>query len=234
MNTVVLVANGLAGPVADFEGVRTRLLGIAYHIIGRVTDAEDVVQDAWVRWQTADHTQVRSPAAFLTTITRRLALNAATSAYARREVSAGGWLPDAGIATDDPAREAERGEALEDAVQFLMERLSPPEFAVYVLHEAFDYPFREIAGVLGLSEANARQLASRARTHLGQRSVEPVDPADRDRLLGALADATRTGETARLLSTCRRYAARSQISHVSRGGAAPADMGFRYATGPGR
>jgi RNA polymerase sigma-70 factor, ECF subfamily len=186
--------------LVEFESVRSRLLGIAYHIVGRTSDAEDVVQDAWVRWQTADRAAVRSPIAYLMTITRRLALNSATSAYARREVCVGGQLPDYEVATDDPAREAERGETLEVAVQLLMERLSPAELAVYVLHEAFAYPFREIAETLRLGEANARQLAGRARRHLGEMRHNPVDPAERDGLLRALLHAARSGDMRGLAS----------------------------------
>jgi RNA polymerase sigma-70 factor (ECF subfamily) len=182
-----------------FESVRPRLFGIAYQMLGRAADAEDVVQDVWVRWQGADRALVRDPVAFLVTITTRVSLNAATSACARREVSAGKWLPEFHLASVDPAREAERGEALEVAVRLLMERLSPVERAVYVLHEAFDYPFREIAEVLELSEANARQLARRARTHLAEQRHNPVDPAERDGLLRAFLDAARIGDTGRLI-----------------------------------
>jgi len=185
--------------VADFESLRSRLFGIAYRVLARAADAEDVVQDVWVRWQGADRGLVRDPIAYLTTITTRVALNAATSARARREVSAGGWLPELDLEPADPAREAERGEALEVAVQVLMERLSSTERAVYVLHEAFGYPFREIAEVLGLSTANARQLASRAGKRLAGRERRPVDPAERDQLLAALRDATRFGDMGGLL-----------------------------------
>ena len=196
-----------------FESVRSRLFGIAYQMLGRAADAEDVVQDVWVRWQGADRARVRDPVAFLVTITTRVALNAATSACARREVSAGGWLPEFDLASVDPAREAERGEALEVAVQLLMERLSPVERAVYLLHEAFDYSFREIAEVLELSEANARQLARRARKHLAEQRHNPVDPAERDGLRRAFLDAARLGDMARLvdlLSTCCHLSVRPQ------------------------
>ena len=182
-----------------FERVRSRLFGIAYRMLGRAADAEDVVQDVWVRWHGADRARVRDPVAFLVTITTRVALNAATSARARREVSAGARLPESDRASVDPAREAERGAALENAVQLLMERLSPVERAVYLLHEAFDYPFREIAEVLQLSDANARQLARRARQHLADHRHHPVDPAERDGLLRAFLDAARLGDTARLI-----------------------------------
>lgn len=184
---------------ADFESVRPRLFGIAYQMLGRAADAEDVVQDVWVRWQGADRARVQDRVAFVVTITTRVALNAATSARARREVSVGGWRPERDLASVDPALEAERGEALEFAVQLLMERLSPVERAVYVLREAFDYPFREIAEVLELSEVNARQLACRARKHLAEQRHNPVDPAERDGLLEAFIDAARAGDMARLI-----------------------------------
>lgn len=184
---------------ADFESLRTRLFGIAYQVLGRAADAEDVVQDVWVRWQRADRAQVRDRVAFLVTITTRVALNAVTSAHARREVSVGGWAPKHDLASLDPALEAERGEAVELAVQLLMERLSPVERAVYVLREAFDYPFREIAEVLELSEANARQLARRARKHLARQPHNPVDPAERDELFAAFLGAARAGDMARLV-----------------------------------
>ena len=188
-----------AEAAANFESVRPRLFGIAYQILGGAADAEDVVQDVWVRWQGADRARVNDRVAFLVTITTRVALNAATSARARREVSAGAWLPERDFASDDPAVRAERSEALELGVQLLIKRLSPVERAVYVLREAFDYPFREIAEVLDLSEANARQLARRARKHLAEQRDNPVDPTERDRLLGAFFDAARAGDMARLI-----------------------------------
>lgn len=184
---------------ADFESVRSRLFGIAYQMLGRAADAEDVVQDVWLRWQGADRARVRDRVAFLVTITTRVALNAATSAHARREVSVVGWLLERDLAAVDPAREAERGEELEFAVRLLMERLSPVERAVYVLREAFEYPFREIAEVLDLSEVNARQLARRARRHLAEQRYNPVDSAEREVLLDAFLDAARAGDMARLI-----------------------------------
>lgn len=190
-----------SGPeaAADFESVRSLLIRIARRTLGRADGAEDVVQDVWVRWQGADRARVRDRVAFLVTITTRVALNVATSARARREVSAGVWSPERDLAFVDPAREAERGEALEFAVRLLMERLSPVERAVYVLREAFEYPFREVADMLGLSEANARQLAVRARRHLAEQGHNPVDSAERDGLLEAFLDAARAGDMTRLI-----------------------------------
>jgi RNA polymerase sigma factor (sigma-70 family) len=210
-----------ADGAADFESVRSRLFGIAYQMLGRAADAEDVVQDVWVRWQGADRKQVRDPVAFLVTVTTRAALNAATSARARREITVGGGLPERSVASLDPALGAERTEALELAVQLLVERLSPVERAVYVLREAFDYPFLNIAETLDISEANARQLARRARKHVAGTRRNEIDPAERDGLLDAFLDAARVGAMARLVGllsdavvrsgTCARIGTRAPV-----------------------
>jgi RNA polymerase sigma factor (sigma-70 family) len=188
-----------AEAAADFESVRSRLFGIAYRMLGRAADAEDVVQDVWIRWQRADRARVRDRVAFLATVTTRVALNAATSAHVRREVSVGVGLAERDYVAADPAVEAVRGEELGLAVHLLIERLSPVECAVYVLREAFDYSFRDIAEVLELSEANSRQLARRARGHLAEQRDNPVDPARRNVLLKAFVDAARAGDMARLI-----------------------------------
>ncbi|MDG4828126.1 RNA polymerase sigma-70 factor [Solwaraspora sp. WMMD1047] len=215
---------GLAG----FTSVRPRLFGIAYRMLGSVAEAEDIVQDAWVRWQQADRSAVRNPAAFLTTTTTRLAINAATSARVRRETYPGPWLPEPIDTTADPTLGAERAEALDLAVLLLLERLAPTERAAYVLHEAFDYPYRQIAEVLDTSEANARQLASRARRHLAAERSAPVDRAEHRRLVEAFLAAARGGDLAafeRLLTAevvarsdggGRVHAARKELHGVSR------------------
>ncbi len=177
-----------------FETVRPRLFGIAYRMMGTVSEAEDLVQEAWLRWQGADRGEVREPAAFLATTVTRLALNELESARARREQYVGPWLPEPVDTSADPALGAERAEALSFAVLMLLERLSPAERAAYVLHEAFDYPYRRIAEVLETSEANARQLASRARAHLARGRAASVTPAERERLLGAFLAAAQTGD----------------------------------------
>jgi RNA polymerase sigma factor (sigma-70 family) len=197
----------------QFQSVRARLFGIAYHTLGRASDAEDVLQEAWVCWQRTDRTQVRDSVAFLVTITRRVALNAVMSAHARREVSVGDRLPERTRASVDPALEAERGEAIAGAAQLLLERLSPAERAVYVLREAFEYPFRQIADVLGLSEANVRQLACRARKHLAGQRHRPAGPAERDRLRDAFLNAARAGDMAGL--TCLLIGDSANSSTVS-------------------
>jgi len=189
----------VAEAVADFESVRPRLFGIAYRMLGGVADAEDIVQEVWLRWQTADRAGVRDRVGFLVTITTRLALNAATSARARREVSVGRWLPECvSDAAEEPSSRAEQIEALELAVRLLLERLSPIERAVYILREAFGYPFCEIAATLVIGESNARQLARRARMHLAEQRRTAVDPEERGRLLATFIIAAQVGDMARL------------------------------------
>ncbi|GAB3893301.1 RNA polymerase sigma-70 factor [Kibdelosporangium lantanae] len=182
----------------EFDRARPRLFGIAYRMLGSVADAEDVVQEAWLRWHRTDPGTVRNPTAFLSTTTTRLAINAATSARSRREVYVGPWLPEPVDTRDDPALGAEQAEALDVAVLLLLERLAPRERAAYILREAFDYPFREIAEILGTSELNARQLARRARTHLEGERHQPVDPAEHRRLLAAFMAAAQSGDLAGL------------------------------------
>ncbi|MRH92154.1 sigma-70 family RNA polymerase sigma factor [Nocardia sp. SYP-A9097] len=187
-----------AGYLLDFQGVRPRLFGIAYRILGRAADAEDVVQDVWLRWQRTDRALVRDRIAFLATITTRLTLNVAGSARARREIPVDHWLPGQVHTSEDPALRIERSADLEHAVLLLLQRLSPTERAVFVLREAFDYPFRDIAQRLGISEANARQLGRRARAHLTESRYEPVHRESRDRLLRAFLDAAQDGAVAHL------------------------------------
>ena len=155
---------------ATFEAVRPRLFGVAYRILGGAAEAEDVVQDTWIRWHGADRREVRNAAAFLATASTRLAINVVDSARARHEAAGGAWLPEPIDLTADPTVGVERDEALELAVRTLSEKLSPTERAVFVLREAFDYPYRQIADILGLSEANARQLLVRARARLVERA----------------------------------------------------------------
>jgi RNA polymerase sigma factor (sigma-70 family) len=198
--TLVSPGSGIQEAVRGFEDVRKRLFGIAYQMLGRAADAEDVVQDVWVRWQGADRDRVRDPVAFLVTVTTRIALNAATSTRTRREVSVGEGLPQRDSTAVNPEVEAERSEALELAIGLLLQRLSPVERAVYILREAFDYPFRDIAGALKINEANARQVARRARLHLAEHQHEPVHPIERDDFLQTFLQATRAGDIAGLVN----------------------------------
>ena len=182
----------------DFQAVRPRLFGIAYRMLGTATEADDVVQDAWLRWQGTDRSVVREPAAFLATTVTRLAMNALDSARFRREAYVGPWLPEPVATEGDPTLGAERAEAMSMAVLLLLERLTPAERAAFVLHEAFDYPFRQVAEVLEITEANARQLASRARAHLDRERAAAVSQAEQHRLLAAFVAAAQNGDLAAL------------------------------------
>ncbi|HEY7045641.1 MAG TPA: RNA polymerase sigma-70 factor [Jatrophihabitantaceae bacterium] len=207
--------NDLEQAVAVFAELRPRLFGIAYRMLGSVTEAEDLVQDVWLRWQGADRSSVLNPAAFLATTTTRLAINATQSARARRETYVGPWLPEPVDTSADPHLGAERAEALEFAVLLLMERLTPNERAAYVLREAFDYPYGQIADILQLSEPAVRQLVSRARKHVAAERRAPVAEAEQRKLLTAFVAAARAGDFAALEGM---FAA--DVTSVSDGGGA--------------
>jgi RNA polymerase sigma-70 factor (TIGR02957 family) len=191
-------AADLDDAATQFAAVRGRLFGIAYRMLGSATEAEDVLQETWLRWQGYDRSAVRDSAAFLATTTTRLAINVATSARARRETYVGPWLPEPVDTSADPALGAERAEALELAVLVLLEKLTPTERAAYVLREAFGYPYREIADILGLQEAASRQLVTRARKHLREERRASVTSLEQRRLLKAFLAAARSGDVAAL------------------------------------
>ncbi|HVT98053.1 MAG TPA: RNA polymerase sigma-70 factor [Acidobacteriaceae bacterium] len=191
---------GHIDPLQDFLRIRPRLFGIAYRMLGSAAEAEDVVQDVWLRWQASDRSAILDPPAFLTTATTRLAINVAQSARARRETYIGPWLPEPVDTGSDPLLGAVRGEALQFAVLLLLEKLSPAERAAYILREAFDYPYREIAGILQLEEANTRQLVTRARQHIAEGRRAPVRSAEQRQLLEAFIGAARSGDLAALES----------------------------------
>ncbi|WP_244230530.1 RNA polymerase sigma-70 factor [Rathayibacter sp. VKM Ac-2762] len=180
--------------VASFMGARPRMFGIAYRMLGSVSQAEDVLQEVWIRWQGTDTDAIREPVAFLTTATTRIAINVLQSARHRRETYIGPWLPEPVDTSSDPALGAERGEALEMAVLLLLEKLTPTERAAYVLREAFDYPYDRIADIVRISPAGARQLVSRARKHLGEERSRSVPDQQRRRLLDAFVSAARRGD----------------------------------------
>lgn len=181
-----------------FLDARPRLFGLAYRMLGSAAEAEDVVQDVWIRWQTTDRRLVRNPTAFLVTTATRLAINVLRSARTRRETYVGPWLPEPVDTTADPGLGAERGEALNFAVLLLLETLSPNERGAYVLREAFNYPYREIAGILRIEEANARQLVTRARSRVSAGRRSPASRPEQRRLLEAFIAAARAGDVAGL------------------------------------
>ncbi|KOX34233.1 RNA polymerase sigma24 factor [Saccharothrix sp. NRRL B-16348] len=175
-------------------GVRPRLFGIAYRMLSSATEAEDLVQEVWLRWQTCDRSVVVNPAAFLATTATRLAINALQSARVRRETYVGPWLPEPVDTSADPYLGAERGEALEFAALMLMEKLSPNERAAYVLREAFDYSYAQIAEILQSTEPAVRQLVSRARKHMAGERRTPATAAAQRELLTTFITAARTGD----------------------------------------
>ncbi|GAA3529277.1 RNA polymerase sigma-70 factor [Amycolatopsis ultiminotia] len=206
---------GLDEAATVFAQVRPRLFGIAYRMLGSATDAEDLLQDVWLRWQTCDRSVVGNPGAYLATTTTRLAINAGQTARVRHETYAGPWLPEPVDTSADPQLGAERAAALEVAVLFLLEKLPPTERAAYVLREAFDYPYRQIADIVQTSEVSARQLVSRARKHLAAERRTPAEPPEHRRLLSAFVTAARTGD----LATLEQLLADDVVSYSDGGGA---------------
>ncbi|GAA2559367.1 RNA polymerase sigma-70 factor [Winogradskya consettensis] len=211
-----------------FMDVRPRLFGIAYRMLGSAGEAEDLVQDVWLRWQATDRGVVRNPGAFLATTTTRLAINELQSARARRETYIGPWLPEPVDTSADPFLGAERGEALELAVLMLMEKLTPHERAAYVLREAFDYPYPQIAEIVQSTEPAVRQLVSRARKHVaGERKIPVPEQAQRQ-LLVTFLEAARGGD---LEALEKLFAA--DVASVSDGNGAR-QISRRIVTGAGR
>jgi RNA polymerase sigma-70 factor, ECF subfamily len=167
-----------------FEDLRPLMFSIAYRMLGSVADAEDIVQEAFLRYHraVAGGSQIESPKAFLSSVTTRLSIDQLRSARSRREAYVGPWLPEpvltgsvlsgpvvaGGWAGPDPAARAEEADSLSMAFLLLLERLSPTERAVFLLHDVFDYGYGEIAGIVGKTEDNCRQLARRARQHVAE------------------------------------------------------------------
>src|SRR3954447_5772818 len=193
-NAGPLGVEDLEDATAVFMNLRPRLFGIAYRMLSSATEAEDLVQEVWLRWQRYDRSTVDNPAAFLATTTTRLALNALQSARMRRETYVGPWLPEPVDTSADPFLGAERGEALELAVLMLMEKLTANERAAYVLREAFDYPYAQIADILQSTEPAVRQLVSRARKHVTGERRTPVSTDAQRELLTSFVAAARDGD----------------------------------------
>ena len=198
-------------PALSFEPHRRRLLGLAYRMLGSLAEAEDAVQDAYLRWHAVDRDHVTDPRAFLTTATTRICLDVSRSARVRREKYVGPWLPEPVVDTKAlaPDAQTELAEDLSIALLLALDRLSPLERAAFLLHDVFDCSFSEVARALDRSEAACRQLASRARTHV--REARPRDESvARDRtddattrhqeLVLAFVDAARSGDLDALMS----------------------------------
>ena len=180
--------------LSAFCPVRARLFGIAYRMLGSAAEADDIVQEVWLRWQSTNRSVVENPHAFLATTTTRLCINFAHSAHTRREIYNDAWLSEPVDTSTNPALGAERGEELKLAVLLLLERLSPTERAAYVLREAFDYSYRQIADILNIEEGNTRQLVSRARKHIADGRRASVSSNERRRFLEAFVGAVQKGD----------------------------------------
>ncbi|GGW15254.1 RNA polymerase sigma-70 factor [Streptomyces globisporus] len=189
-----------------FEEHRPVLTGVAYRMLGRVADAEDVVQEAWLRWSAAAREDVREPRAFLVRITTRLAIDRLRHLQSRLETYPGTWLPepvvtDFGPTPPDTAERAVLADSVSLAVLVVLESLSPLERAVFVLREAFGFPYAEIAAALDRTEAAVRQLAGRARRHVEERKPRyDVDPAERRDLTERFLAAASGGGIEQLLA----------------------------------
>lgn len=183
-------------PVSTFETQRPRLLRLAYRMLGSHAEAEDMVQETWLRWQSGNHGVIAEPAAWLTRVVSRLCLDQMKSARARRETYPGTWLPEPLIEEPD---EALRPDNLTLSLMLALERLSPLERAAFLLHDVFGQPMDEVAGTIGRSPATTRQLAARARAHVRiDRPRYNVPRETGEELARAFFDACKTGDAAAL------------------------------------
>ena len=208
-----------------FERERKRLTGVAYRMLGRWSEAEDAVQDAYLRWQAADHAAIETPAAWLTTVTVRLCLDRIRRAKASREVYVGPWLPEPILTMEGgERREAEMESFADDlslGLMVVLERLGPEERAAFILREAFDSSYAEIAAALGKNEAAVRQLVSRARERVrAERPRFRAAPDAHQRLMNEFLSAVAANDTSRLVAMMT-----SDVRFVSDGGGkAPAAL----------
>ncbi|MEU0388610.1 RNA polymerase sigma-70 factor [Streptomyces chartreusis] len=208
--------------VERFEAARPRLEAIAYRLLGSASEAEDAVQETFLRWQATDVDRIEVPEAWLTKVLTNLCLNQLTSARARRETYVGQWLPEPVLAGDPmlgPADTAEQRESVSYAVMAVLERLSPSERAVYVLREAFDYPHRDIAEILDITEAASQQILHRAKKHVAQgKARTEVDEAAARRIVDEFLAAATSGRTEPLV----RLLTQDAIAVGDGGGKVPA------------
>ncbi|MBF9128227.1 sigma-70 family RNA polymerase sigma factor [Plantactinospora sp. S1510] len=190
--------------VQRFEANRHRLASLAYRLLGSAADAEDAVQDTFLRWYAADREHIEVPEAWLTKVVTNLSLDRLRSAMMRRERAAGDWLPEPLLDGDPmlgPADTVEQRESVTLAVLTLLERLSPVERAVYVLREAFSYSHAEIAEILDITESASQQHVHRARRRVAAERVVPdIDPASARRIVEAFVDAAASGRVERLVA----------------------------------
>ncbi|MFI9543688.1 sigma-70 family RNA polymerase sigma factor [Streptomyces sp. NPDC052016] len=236
-----------------FEASRGRLASLAYRLLGSAADAEDAVQDTFLRWQAADRERIEVPEAWLTKVVTNLCLDRLRSAQARHERAAGAWLPEPLLEGDPmlgPADTFEQRESVSLAVLTLMERLSPVERAAYVLREAFSYGHAEIAGILDITESASQQHVHRARIRVAaeRRRGGEVDPASARRIVEEFLAAATSGRTERLVALLTddatavsdgaglarrllRYTTRERIASYVRAGFKPTPAKRRLAGG---
>lgn len=188
--------------LVSFEEYRPRLLGLAYRMLGSAADAEDVVQEAFLRWHGADRESIEVPAAWLTKVVTNLGINRLTSARVQRESYSGPWLPEPVLTAEGalgPLETTEQRESVSLGLLVLLERLTPPERAVFVLREAFGHSHAEIADVLGITEEHSRQLLRRARRHVDKgRRRFAADAREHRRIVEQFLAAVSSGEAAAL------------------------------------
>jgi RNA polymerase sigma-70 factor (TIGR02957 family) len=183
-----------------FDEYRQLLFAVAYRLLGSVSEAEDVVQDTWLRWSAEDRSGVGNPRAFLATTATRLALNRVSSARARHEQYVGPWLPEPLVTAPDVAEDAVLAESVSTAMLLVLETLSPLERAVFVLRDVFDFEYAEVAQAVGRSEAAVRQLAHRARRHvLARRPRFDTDREQQRRVTERFLAAAADGDIAKLM-----------------------------------
>ncbi|MFH9728205.1 sigma-70 family RNA polymerase sigma factor [Streptomyces sp. NPDC017254] len=236
-----------------FEASRGRLASLAYRLLGSAADAEDAVQDTFLRWQAADRARVEVPEAWLTKVVTNLCLDRLRSAQARHERASGAWLPEPLLEGDPmlgPADTFEQRESVSLAVLTLMERLSPVERAVYVLREAFSYSHVEIAGILGITESASQQHVHRSRKRVAaeRRRGGEADPASARRVVEEFLAAATSGRTERLVALLTddvtavsdgaglarrllRYTTRERVASYVRAGFKPTAAKRRLAGG---
>jgi RNA polymerase sigma factor (sigma-70 family) len=185
--------------VQVFEQARPGLLGLAYRILGSRADAEDAVQDCFLKWRDADRTQIRSPAAWLSTVCTRCCLDILQTADRVKVDYVGPWLPEPIHPAAPPAVDSKLAASLTTAFLLLLERLTPKERAAYLLHEIFDHPYEEIAATLEMDAAACRKLVSRARQNIDHGKIRHITPTEtQDQLLRAFQSAVTSGSTAQL------------------------------------
>jgi RNA polymerase sigma factor (sigma-70 family) len=183
-----------------FNKDRDLLISIAYRVLGSMTDAEDAVQEAWLRWSKVDPAEVSNPRAFLVRVTTRLAIDRLRRAKARRESYVGPWLPEPILTGRDVAEDVALAESVSMAMLVVLETLSPLERAVFVLREAFGMPYVEIGEVIGRKEEAVRQLARRARDHVQERRTRfEADQTEQHRVTERFLEATSSGDLEALM-----------------------------------